>query len=44
METAAKYRAEIILPDLLKHLTVDCLSRNPPHPYQGRCRARFVDL
>jgi hypothetical protein len=41
---AAKYGAEIAMPDLLKQLTLDCRFNNPRHPYQGRCRARFSDL
>lgn len=41
---AAKYGADISLPELLKRLTADCRLQNPRHPYQGRCRARFSDL
>jgi hypothetical protein len=41
---AAKYGAEVTLPELLMHLTTDCPLRNARHPYQGTCRARFIDL
>jgi hypothetical protein len=41
---AAKYGAEIAMPDLLAKLAADCLWMNPRHPYAGRCQARFVDL
>jgi hypothetical protein len=41
---AARFGAEIDLDSLLARLTVDCEFANPRHPYQGRCRARFIDL
>lgn len=42
---AAKYGADITLPELLGRLTADCRMREPGlHPYQGYCRARFPDL
>ncbi len=41
---AHKFGPEIPLPELLKRLTADCPLQNPRHPYQGRCRARFIDL
>ena len=41
---AAKYGAEIALPDLMAKLAVDCPFRRARHPYRGGCQARFVDL
>ena len=41
---AARYGPEILLAELLMHLTADCAAANPRHPYRGGCKARFVDL
>jgi hypothetical protein len=41
---AARFGADVAMPELLKAISADCYYRKPRHPISGECQAYFLDL